>query len=402
MARNREPRAQAIALDRVHGPRRASRAASASWASLGGLLLSLAAPPATAQGTIESLAGPAGRAWASVDPEAAPARLAPEDLPHEPEAWRTSAPWQAWAELLTAEAEALAEQRAPDARRRARLALVAWSQNRSDDAWDHLASTVAEPAWMAAVVPHLAPGVPLDWLAQPDHDPRAPLPDGIHLRPALPPAPVPAAEVVHGLSRVDPRELRVQGVAIGAGVVDVRIALEVDGVQVDVEHVSGGPVSLLLTLPEPIDFEIKVEYLNWMRLDEARQPIEVRVDADEQRAFVFGRFLPRILPWSETLPAAPSARLERHGVQLRLPPGADATDRLRGFAAALRTLFGWEAAVLNLDPAQAPEPWPGIVMTFGPEPELERKFTGLVSLVEHYALGRAGVLATGKGGDSER
>ena len=372
-------------------------------------VLGLASVSGRAQGRLEALEGPAARAWALVDPAAAPARLTAEDAPPARDDGSGPGPWLVWAELLEAEVAARAAGRAPDARRRARLALIAASQGRSDDAWDHLAATTADPSWTAALAPHLAPGVPLDWLAHADYDPAAPLPDGLHFEPALPPPPVPAAEVVHGLSRVEPRELFVRGVALGAGVVDFRIALEVDGVQVDVVHVSGEPVTLQVTLPEPIDFEIRVEYLNWLRRDEVRTPIEVRVCADDPKAFCFGRFVPRRLPWGETLPDGSSARLERHGVQLRLPPGAEipalessaAPDtglagRLEGFAGALRSLFGWSAEVLAPDPGQPPAPWPGIVLEVGPGPALERKFTGLVSLVEHYALARADAAVEGE------
>jgi len=364
----------------------ASPTATLRFLARGLAALALASPPATPQGTVTQLAGPAGRAWAAVGPETVPARLTADDVPGPPEAWREQAPWLAWAALVRAEAEASAAGEPADGRRRARLALLAWSQGRSDDAWDHLAHCTAEPAWMAAAVPYLAPGVPLALLTAPDFDPAAPLPDGVELLPALPPAPVPAAEVVHGMSRVEPRELRIEGLKVGAAVLALRVALEVDGVQVDVEHVSGGPATLWITLPQPADFEIQVEYLNWQRLDEARAPVRVQVDADEARAYLFGRFRPRALPWGETLPSTPCAQLERHGVQLRLPAGASASARLSGFAAALRALFGWEARVLSLEPDQPPAPWPGIVMNFGPAEELERKFSGLISLVEHYAL----------------
>lgn len=353
------------------------------------------AAPAVAQGTVRELAGPAGRAWAGVGPETPRARLTAADLPPPREAWEAERPWLEWAELLGLEAEAQKSGRPADGERRARLALIAWSQGRSDDAWDHLAACTAEPAWMAAAVPHLAPGVPFELALADGFDRSAPLPDGVHLRPALPPAPVRAAEVLHGRSWVEPRELFIDDLAIGAGRVSMRVALEVDGVQVDLKHVGGGAVALWVTLPEPVDFEIQVEYLDWMRRDERGLPIEVRVDADDPEAYVFGRFLPRRLPWSETLPDGGNAQLERHGIELVLAPGTGTSARLAGFAAALRRLFGWEARVRELDRAVAPEPWPGIALHFGrggpggPGAELEHKFTGLVSLVERYALAPA-------------
>jgi hypothetical protein len=356
---------------------------------LGLALAGALAVPCAAQGTIRELDGPVGRAWAGVGPKTSRVRLAREDLPRAPEAWSSERPWLDWAELLGAEARARASGSAPDSRRRARLALVAWSQGRSDDAWEHLAACTAEPAWIAAAVPHLAPGVPFDLAAAEGFDPASPLPDGVHLRPALPPPLVPAAEVAHGRAWIEPRELRVEDLAVGAGLVGLRIALEVDGVQVDVEHRGGGAVALSLTLPEPPDFAIQAEYLNWTRRERLGEPIEVRVDASEPQAYVFGRFQPRALPWSETLPREDNAQLLRHGLELRVAPESGSAGRVAGFAAGLEALLGFGSRVRGLQPAPAEPPWPGIVVRFDREAELERKLFALVSLAERYALERA-------------
>ena len=351
------------------------------------LLLSLAAAAAGAQ-ELTLPPGPADRAWAGVGPETEPARMGVEDLPAAPERWSELEPWQAWARAVLAESEARSRGRPADGRRRARLAWMAWQQGRSDDAWEHLAACTAEPGWMAAAVPYLAPGVPLDLLAVGGASPGAVLPEGLILRPALPPPPGPAAEVVHGLGRLDPREMRIDGLRVGGATLSMRVALEPDGVQVDVTHVQGEPVTIWVELPEPPDFTIQVEYLDWFRRDTVREPVELFLSADDPAHHVFGRLRPNALTWSETLPSGLSPRLTRHG--LRLAAGADdpRLGELRGFAAALSLLAGCPAEVVAPTPGEAHVPWPGITLRLFDDGQRERKLAGLISLAERFAFAR--------------
>jgi hypothetical protein len=241
---------------------------------------------------------------------------------------------------------------------------------------------------MAAVVPYLMPGVPLDLLAEGGGAPGLGLPDGVILRPALPPQPVAAIDVVHGFARVPPREMTIHDVRIGEGLVSIRMAIEYDGVQIDVTHLSGEPVSLWAELPQPPDFQIRVEYLDWTRRETVGEPVEMSVSADKQKRHLFGRFRPRALTWTDSVPDRFDARFARHGLRLTLRPDDPDEGRIRGFAAGLTALFEKPAEVVVGGGAAPSSPWPGIKLQLAQDDDRERKLDGLTSLAEHFALYR--------------
>ncbi|HVS10517.1 MAG TPA: hypothetical protein VMS76_11635 [Planctomycetota bacterium] len=334
---------------------------------------------------VELSSGPAARAFAGYGPLAEPRAFEAAELPPEAgaAAWSTSAPWLAWAELAREEAGAAEA----DARRRARLALVAWSQRRSDDAWEHLAHTTADPGWMAAALPYLLPGVPLELLP-----PREPLelalPDGVTLAPALPPPDRPAREVLLQTGRPANGSMRISGLRIGSAQVAIGVSVQYDGVQVDLEHLGGGPARLALVVPEPPDFEIASLYVDWTPRERAGGPLQLALEPGAPTLSVFGRFRPRRLPWPMTLPERPSTALAESGLRLVLAPSDPDAPRLRAFARALSVLLASEVAVETLDPAHPPEPFPGITLQLVSALERERKLRGLVSLAERCALSR--------------
>jgi hypothetical protein len=349
-------------------------------------LLALAPAALGAPQDLELPPGPAERAWAGVGPRTEVPALTTELLPPEVEAWKRPEPWLAWARMVRAEADARAAGEAPDGRRRAQLALIAWHQGRSDDAWDHLAACTAEPGWMAAVVPHLLPGVPMDLMLTGGGAPGVGLPDGVILRPALPPPPTAAADVVHGLSRMRPREMSITRLRVGDAYVTMRVAFEYDGVQVDFTHEAGEATQFWIELPEPPDFEIRMEYLDWTRLENAREPIAIELSRETPTRFVFGRCRPQRLTWSETLPEALDERLARHGLQLRIDPQGGQTERFTAIAAALGEVLGCPTELIAPPAADPPTPWPGVSLRFTDDAERERKLRGLLSMVEYFAL----------------
>jgi hypothetical protein len=340
---------------------------------------------APAPARVELSPGPAAHAFAGYGPLAKPRSFEAAELPPEAgaPAWSTSAPWLAWAELAREEA-GVAE---PDARRRARLALIAWSQRRSDDAWEHLAHTTADPGWMAAALPYLLPGVPLELL--PSREPlELTLPDGVTLAPALPPPDRPAREILLQTGRPANGSMRISGLRIGSAQVAIGVSVQYDGVQVDLEHLGGAPARLALIVPEPPDFEIASLYVDWTPRERTGGPLQLALEPGAPTLSVFGRFRPRRLPWPLTLPERPSAALAPSGLKLVLAPDDPDAPRLRAFARALSGLFASEVAVQTLDPARPPEPFPGITLHLVSGLERERKLRGLVSLAERCALSR--------------
>ncbi len=344
------------------------------------LLLSLA------PGEVRLPESEAARALASVGPQTAPADLGPGLLDlHpwlvEPEAGPPEAVHGTWARWIAAEAAA----GVPDPTRRAGLLLVAARQSRHEEAWAHLGALVSDPGRAAAVLPILLPGVPPGTPAAEGGLPVA-LPDGVLLRPAPPPAPPgdPAGSL-------RPRHMEVRGLRVGAAVVNLRVALEPSGVQVDVEHVDGGPARLRVLLPEPEGQEIRVEYVDWMRQDTHRAPLLVELSPeDEEPHTLWGRFLPRRTP----LPALPAGALprglERAGLFLACPPGGPLEAEARAFAGALGELYGFPTGVLPPGaPAPAPDAEALLVRLTGGE-DGRRLLHELARRVERHRLGGPG------------
>jgi len=351
------------------------------------VLLLLAA--ASAGQEIRLPEGPAGRTWAGVGPETPIPALAAADLP--PAAsdplWNGGAPWLAWAERVRAEARPDAADDGPEhGRRRAWLALLAWQQHRSDDAWDHLAACTGEPEWMAAAIPHLLPGVPLDLLLAGAGTSGMGLPAGIVLEPALPPPTIPASEIVLGTGRLRSSEMTITHQRIGDAVVSLHFALEYDGIQVDAEHLSGDAVTFWLQLPEPPDFEISVQYLDWIRADEAGVPLEVQLDAEHPVRHLFGRFLPRQIDWPSVAPEVFGERFKRHGLRLAIGPDDPWGERLHGLAEGFARVLGCRVAVRVTATGSPDDAWPGVTLRLHDDPDRPRKLATMISLCERFAL----------------
>lgn len=260
------------------------------------------------------------------DPAPLEARSWPASL--DAAGWSEPGPWLAWAELVRSERDAPE----PDPERRAGLALLAARQGRHADAWSHFEACAGEPSVALALLPHLFPGIPGEL------DPTGPLPDGVVLRPLLPPAPhsLRTGELVP--ARMEAREL-----VVGDAVVTLSLELARDGVQIDVEHVSGGPATLTLFLPEPADYRIRVDYLDWERREEPGVPHEIELRPGLEPSSSWGRFAPRrrTTPGSaETLRLGPIAS---RGIAIEA--AADRRGLAEGFAGALGALFELDARV---------------------------------------------------------
>ena len=309
---------------------------------------------------IELPEGPAARAFAGVGPDTTPAAFDLAGMPVSPNdpAWDRPEVWIEWAGWVRAEAAAAY----PSPSRRARLCLLASLQGRADDAWEHFAALGGDPAWCAAVLPLLAPGVPVDAYARLGASngglPGA-LPDGVVLEPQLPPPSRPASEIEPG-RRPERRHMTLTGLRIGDAILGMRIALEVEGVQVDFEHLAGGSAHFFLKLPVPAEHEIRVEYVDWMRQDESGIAHEVRIDPGSEPRILFGRFRPRSLSWPTRLPERMPAGFVREGVLIELSGSDPGRPRIESFAAGLAALLGV-----------------GVQVRPGPEPDGARIFAGL-------------------------
>ena len=243
--------------------------------------------------------------------------------------WDRIEPWLAWAELVRAEADS--EFAKP--LRRADLARAAIATGRYDDAWFHFIETKSEPPVAAALLAYLFPGVPLDL------PPGARLESGITLHPLLPP---PIERLPFG--SFDPAGLSVTGLEVGGARLALSLDLARDGVQIDVEHLSGEAVELKLLMSAPIGYRTNSEYLDWDRLKDLGRPRTILSSAEgeeEQKHSLWGRFSPRELAWpgvSEAEPEQLLERLRRIGIEIETAPELEA--RACGFGLALTQLFG--------------------------------------------------------------
>ncbi len=327
--------------------------------------------------------GPAGRAWAAVAAHATSARVAaPWSQLAQRESWDESARWSEWAGIVLAAKT--------DSKLRASLAAAALGQGRDEDAWDHFAAAAGHAEELRALLPLFLPGVAPDRLASAFVDGDLVLADGAHLAPRLPPLDRPTAERSLGLGRLERREMVARGVRVGSARFDVRVAVEQEGIQIDFDAIenSGAAVRVLVTLPEPLDFELTSAYLDWERLEAARAPIEVVLSAGSAPIALYGRFSPRYVRWPSARPAELDERLERHGFALVCGEGDPACPRVCGFAAALERLVAVKALCESL-PLGARGAAPlATRIDLSPSADRERKFRALVSSAETWALRR--------------
>ena len=336
-------------------------------------------------------AGPAARAFAGVG-----AGTAAMDLPTEQAsavdfaAWDRPEAWQAWADAVRAETGTSQ----PDAQRRASLARAALSQGRWDDAWDHFAATGGSPGICAALLPQFLPGVQT---AQPSAagvalpegrfamglggQVRA-LPDGVLLRPAIPPPSVPAAQVPLGRTWIDRREMRLEELHVGTATVSMRVALESDGIQIEFVHRAGGSARVRVLLPELADFEVRVAYIDWMRQDDVGEVLEVAIAPGDDAHTLFGRFKPRSVAWPTNLPQNSPRAIADMGLRFEFPEQMPDASVFRAAGPAFARVLGVE---VNCGNRAGPE-FSGVRIDLSDPAVARRKFLGMVTLAERFAL----------------
>jgi hypothetical protein len=297
-----------------------------------------------------------------------------------PDAWRAAATWEAWA--LTVRVEANARQ--PDVVQRARLAELALVQQRWDDAWLHFAACGASREWMSGLLPSFLPGINTN-----DREVRGPLPaalpDGVVLRPSLPP---PSENVAPG--RIDARAMKVDGFVVGTATLSMRVAVEAEGIEIDIEHRGGGAAKLSVVMPAPSDWDIGNEYVDWVVQPTHHAPLEIGIDASDPMRTLYGRFAPRELAHPTRVPDSVPAQIE-HGTLWLLAPG-DGSDAalFDGIAKSLSRLpLQIACSVRKLSEPAAPldpERPCATVVDLRDDALRDEKLAWLVSAIEHLVL----------------
>jgi len=216
--------------------------------------------------------------------------------------------WKGWA----ADLEAARKAREPEPAREARLAIFALEQQRWIEAWAHFERCGGDPAVCAALLPRflpgLAPGAPLgkDGFA-------GALPDGVVLRPALPPLKGDAPP-----GRLERREMKLAQLAVGKAVLSLRIAVEYDGITVELAHVAGESCKLALVLPCEPGYQIANEYIDWYVQESHGAPLALELQPGAESRTLYGRLEQRSTHAPERVPEKLPALAAREGLVLEL------------------------------------------------------------------------------------
>jgi len=285
--------------------------------------------------------------------------------------WGSELPWRRWVELVRAEAAA----RIPDAARRAELAALARIQGRDGDAWAHLLACASDPPTVAALFPLFLPGVPLELVGS-----SAPWPEGLLLRPALPPADDPRAP----LRVLSGRAFEQRSVAVSGARFTLRVEVDRDGTGVYLTHLEGEPARVRVVAPVPQGIDPGLLFADWEKLDRNDEPVEFSLGGDAPEHSLWLTFHPPGARWPTPRSEALSALRPERGLVLLTPRTGDPL--LARFAEALAELFGIPARVASEIP-RAPGLEP-LVMNLEEAQGGERKLVSLIGLAESFALER--------------
>jgi hypothetical protein len=131
----------------------------------------------------------------------------------------------------------------------------------------------------------------------------------------------------------------VRGLRVGAATLDIELALEFDGVQIDVTHVAGGACRVALVLPTMPQFAFAQYYADWEeRTLEPDAPLEFAIQPGDERHTLWGRFEARPNPWPTRVPERMPAALERNGIAILCGRDDPRAAELAQFASALARL----------------------------------------------------------------
>lgn len=286
-----------------------------------------------------------------------PANWPPHD---DPEAWRDPGAWSRWAESL-ARSE-------PSARAAAVRAALA--QGRHDSAWKGLVEIAAQdPAEGAHLLPAFLPGLTAP--ARVDERGRLEaLPDGVLLAPALPPP-------TRTPGRFDIRSATVSDLAIGSGRARLTVGVRGDGIEYELEHLSGDAIELRLLVGAPLGRRIENLYADWDKQADPRAPITIRLEPGAEPYRVWARTRAQSLAWPGIGPDALDPRMERTGIEFVVARADPWRAEIEDLARAMQRMLGVPTRVAD-EPLMAEGVSPVRLVLPGPD----RRESWLLELVE--------------------
>jgi len=330
---------------------------------------------------------PVAKAFAAVGESTAPAQFG-ADFPLEKfstgSAWELGETWLKWSEWLVGDKELIGREEA--ASRRAGLAWLALEHGRNEDAWAHFAACADSPKWMALLMPRFLPGTPALHRPQAAGRPGL-LPNGVLLEPCIPSVPASLSGMLLA------REATIRDLHVGDARFDMKVTFDSYGVQIDFEWKSGGPARMLVLIPEPDGYTIRVEYVDWMRQDEKRIPHLVELSEEAPQISLFARILSSQSRWpafgSQEIPS----ELAQAGLWLEHEANESESEYLRAVAQAATHVLGLKVGLREhiSKPRTTADKTPrGIILRVPPPgPERARKLAWLASTLERYVLARA-------------
>lgn len=300
--------------------------------------------------------------------------------------WSEERTWRRWSQALERlESPSLDGESAAEARARARAALaeLALAQGRHDDAWRHLAHARALPDdELAALVARFVPGV----VGAPAGGPFGPLAAGSRDAepPLLAPALAPPLEPEEA-SRTR-RELTLEGLRVGEARLSLRVALEPEGVQVDLEHRGGGPTRLRVRVPRDPRLEPLALLVDWEERERLDEEVLLELGPESARHTLWLRCVARPPLGPSALPEQVPAGLALGGIVLASM--AQPPSPLLAAARALGERTGLFCRVSEVhDAPTPPAPAPaGLLVLLRPGDAGQRELAHLVHLVEAWTL----------------
>jgi hypothetical protein len=336
------------------------------------VLMLLQTAPAPAAPRFELPAGPLANRVTALDPATAPSSLPAADLSAD---WSDPATFERWRSAMAEVAEHEANERVA----RARLSILALRQGRDEDAWRHLEAAAGDPALCAALLPRFLPGIDATTPAGAGGLPPA-LPDGVVLTPATPPRTRPTEN-----GRVERRSMRVRGLRVGDAVIGLTVAVEPEGVQIDLEHISGGAARVAVRLPREAGFTFANEYVDWFQAEQRGAAHAVTLQPGDEPHTLYGRFEPMPDAQPVALPKSKPAVLELGGIEIRPEPGPEGRARAEALAKALSGApFALKTAVrADGEPAGA---WSTIQVDLRDPRNASARVAALCSAAERFRL----------------
>ena len=313
-----------------------------------------------------------------VEPKPAPTVLWPAEDDHL--AWKDGTPWRRWAELVAGRAEG-----ALPAAELAELALLTLAQGRDETAWRQLGELARRsPEAAAGVLPQFFPGAPAGSAARAGGRP-GPLPDGVVLRPALPP-PLGAPDPDYLL---EARSMSITSLAIGEALCDFTVDLRIDGVDLRFATLSGS-AKASGAIPVPPGFAAHAEYADWDRQPQTGAAHPVVLDgAAEDPWRLWGRFQRADSDAPTVAPPGLTGQLEHAGLELILDSSDPAYPRLSGLAQAIEIACGVRCRVLDANTPHDRRAGPSPVrLGLLPNPGRSTKLASLLDLLEQVAQRR--------------